>query len=277
MSNITHGTLSTPITASTYGSDDHVITDYIEFPESTTPSTPSSAKAKLYVKSDGRFYSMGDDGIEHGPFDSGGGVPTYPAGWTLDAVPVDQGYEFAGRLAMPGAFSYHGMASGDFTWLPEGPWAHYDAVQDMMYLDVTGIGDFEAMVHSYGISGSDACMPGIGILNSSGDGSACIGWSNGSSYHIAVSGWQYSSFGTAITNSGYPINSGPMYQSIKRVGTTVTARVANGENVTTLVGPDAGRTVTSGVYLAIGTYWTGGSPHVRAIRRLCLSTPDLGI
>lgn len=54
--------------------DAHDVDTYIELNEISTPSTPASTKARLYVKSDGRVYSIDDGGIEYGPFDVAGPV-----------------------------------------------------------------------------------------------------------------------------------------------------------------------------------------------------------
>ena len=54
-----------------------LIDGYAVFNEESAPSTPPSGQAYIYVKSDGRFYSKGDDGVERGPFDvaaGGGGI-----------------------------------------------------------------------------------------------------------------------------------------------------------------------------------------------------------
>lgn len=52
--------------------DEHIVDGAIVADEISSPSTPSSGTSALYAKSDGRWYSKGDDGVEHGPFSSGG-------------------------------------------------------------------------------------------------------------------------------------------------------------------------------------------------------------
>lgn len=52
--------------------DEHDIDGALQMAEISSPSTPSSGQSLLYPKSDGRWYSKGDDGVEHGPFSSGG-------------------------------------------------------------------------------------------------------------------------------------------------------------------------------------------------------------
>lgn len=53
--------------------DQGTVANYLDWSEQAAPGTPGAAKARLYVKSDGRFYSMDDAGVEYGPFDAGGG------------------------------------------------------------------------------------------------------------------------------------------------------------------------------------------------------------
>ena len=74
---VTDSGVGTEVSSSEWN-DDHLVDDYIQFDEASTPSTPSSGFARVYAKSDGRIYSIGDDGIERGPFDMGAAPAGYP-------------------------------------------------------------------------------------------------------------------------------------------------------------------------------------------------------
>lgn len=60
---LTTPTLTTPLSSS-----------YQDFTEIAAPGTPASNTSRLYVKSDGKFYSKDDAGVEVGPFGSAGGA-----------------------------------------------------------------------------------------------------------------------------------------------------------------------------------------------------------
>jgi hypothetical protein len=51
-----------------------VVSNYLDFTEGSAPGTPASGKARLYVKTDGLFYSKDDAGAESGLSGGGGGT-----------------------------------------------------------------------------------------------------------------------------------------------------------------------------------------------------------
>lgn len=218
-------------------------------PEIATPATPTAGNARIYPKSDGRFYSIDDAGNEFGPFDAagGGGGPLL----YVDSLAVGAfGDDFADMSGWTATGSVSNTLITDIV---------YDAtVQDLLFPSATGSTDrytksapdtdFTAYLTQYGLSSSN--MQGIAYVNTSGTGVG-ITWHSGVIWAIVVSGWNYSSSPNQvlIDPPDWPIAASP-YK-----GTAVTFRLArSGSDIIIACSYDGGN-----VWNAVHTF-TGGSP-----------------
>lgn len=135
--------------------------------------------------------------------------------------------------------------------------------------------DFEVAVLMSGIS-SGGNMPGISILDSSGNGMGCSVNYGGSAYSWTVATFGYGS--TGRTGTAVSDTMSPHWLAIRRSSATTWRfrHSLDGASWTTVGSPET-RTITNARLFFIGTLWTTGGTQPMTIHRLVYGTADLGL
>lgn len=262
---------SPPITTTGWDAA-HTVTT-ITMPEGSAPSTPSSGNAVIYVKTDGRFYSKGSDGVEHGPFDSASAA--FDADGTTDLYGLDS---LAGSAnILDDKFNYASWSAFTAVWTPRNL-----ATDKILVLPGHGLLCTEGASSGTGIEyvlGTGNCdvilglqamrlvnsgdMLGIHQVDSStGNGSGFTENYDGNSYSWTVSGRAYG--GTGTNYGAAPANKRSDGRRFclgwKRNGTTNTFYTRNASTGSwTTIGSDT-RTAQNRLFLGSIYAPNGASP-----------------
>ena len=250
---------------------------YLDGVEGAAPGTPASGRARLYVKSDGRFYSKDSAGVEYGPFDAAGGGGSdpreFPAAWTLDDIALGSGVQFDEAAGTPTGMSVAGtIASGDYQSMP-GLDLILDA-GDHLYIADPG-GDLEAMWHFSDLVDHNG-MYGIGFVDNSGTGHCFVQYQN-VLYQMAATTYQYSGTGASVGSFTYDRANGfgHMWIAVKRVGTSLTARFSL--NGTSFSSATTGVTNSTSTRIAVGRWYGGNGGKTVRSHRLVVAAGTLGV
>lgn len=248
---------------------------YFDATEAAAPGTPATGKVRLYAKTDGRIYSKDDAGVEYGPFDVGGGSDPrdYPAAYTLDDIAIGGGIEFDDAAGLPAGMTAIGtIASTDYAAMP-GLDLLLDHGEHLSMADPGG--DLEVMLHFSDAQTNDQ-MHGIGFLNSSGTGHCFVQYQQ-SLYQMGVTTYQYSATGGSVGSQTVDLGMfGHQWIAVKRVGTTLTARMSRDGTAAGFSSATAGVTNSTSTQIVIGRFFSSGGKKLR-VHRLVIATPDLGV
>lgn len=249
---------------------------YLDATEAAAPATPASGKVRIYAKSDGRVYSKDDGGVEYGPFDVGGGSDprAYPAAYTLDALSIGSGIEFDDAAGTPSGMSVLGtIGSGDNVSMP-GLDLILDA-GDHYYIADPG-GNLEVMLHFSGTY-DEGGMYGVGFIDNSGNGHCFVQYQD-TLYQMAAASAQYSGTGASQAKAVDNINTwGHQWIAVKRVGTTLTARMSVDGTAAGFSAATTGVTNSTSTRIAIGRWYSGNGGKKMRIHRLVIAAPNLGV
>ena len=112
-------------------------------------------------------------------------------------------------------------------------------------------GDFEAVLELSGENGGG--MPGIGMLDAVGTGSAGVIYNDGSIYNMNIVAYVYSSTGNGAAN-GLTLDNRHHWLAVKRVGSNLQTKVSNnGTSFTAYT--TAGTLSGTATQLTIGRFW----------------------
>lgn len=257
--------------------DAPVIGDYAVFTEASAPSTPSSGLVAVYAKSDGRIYSKDDGGTEYGPFDAGGGSDPrdFPSAYTLDDLALGSGILFNEAAGVPTGMTALGtIASTDYAAMP-GLDLLLDA-GDHLYLADPG-GDLEAMIHFSDTDDANG-MFGIGFIDNSGNGHCFVQYQN-NLYQMAAASNLYSGTGTNIGSQTIDATNTFAHQwiAVKRVGTTLTARMSRDGTSAGFSSATTGVTNSTSTRIAVGRWFGGNGGKKVRMHQLVIAAPNLGV
>lgn len=286
MSGITHSKLSGSVPPKIDGDDwdgDHLV-GVIEATEQSTPATPASTHSLLYPKSDGRWYSKGDDGIEHGPFSSGGAdlsafrlssVKDAPGDLALGTYGDE--FEYASHAALASAWSVNSIpvmnAAGSAADV------HFAGGSGrVMYKSTTGF-DATNWEVAFLFSGfvDRGGMFGIGVYDTSGNGTAVSPYSDGNSYSWNITAYAYASTGTS-GGVNYTAHSDgtPTWFALKKAGTTYRFRAStDGTTWTTVVASFTGPSAPARI--GFGRHYVNGNDATLLVHRFVYGTATLGL
>lgn len=244
--------------------DQGVIT-YLDGTGAAAPGTPASGKARLYVKTDGRFYSKDAAGVEYGPFDAGGGSasPTL----YIDTLGMSVLEEFDTNM---GAWTAGGSPSASSVVTSE----PYDATAIDLTFPTAGdcyyraidSGDFEYYLVVCGFTNGAASPPtavggmmGLMIVDNSGNGSATIIYNDTQAYRMVVAANAYSSTGAALSTVPTAIATGYVaVLQIKKVGSTITHGISFNGGFSYLTSTTTNTTATR---IQIGRLFSSGGTN----------------
>lgn len=275
----TAGTLniSAAATGTGGGLNDQGTFSYLDASEAAAPGTPAANKARLYAKSDGRFYSKDDAGVEYGPFSSGGALTGERKTWdTAASYPLSADgseFEFANLTAFNAVWTRRNIADAD-VWNPPGSQTEirFDAEGDAIYKSATFSANMWVVLEWS--EGDDIDnMFGVAIVNSAGTGMAC-GIYQGGVYNIAIATWAYpGSFGNVVNPSAADyqqlVNGQHSWLGLERISTN-DYRGAYSIDGTTWGGRPAANTPTSftPAYIGVVRMFTNGVTRWRRIHRI---------
>lgn len=283
MTNITHsfasaksdGADATLVRPSDWNAE-HVITGALELAEISSPSTPASAKSLIYPKSDGRWYTKGDDGVEIGPLGAAGSTIQYPP--LKPGSPLD---DFA-AASLDGAWSARSN-TGSFTTghvLTQSiDGSHVDmmfaAQSGAIYRSTTNV-DQEWQVggmRPMGVAASSDHMFGIAIVDTSGNGVGVVSYSDNNAYLAKIDTWTYNSQqgtisgtgGAGLGHSAASLGNEPVWMRLTRVTNTWDAYISvDGRAWTHHSSATYDRTITA-AHLVVGMLYPTGAKSMRLI------------
>jgi hypothetical protein len=261
----------------------HQIVDYVDYPKVAEPSPPAAGKVRNFAGTDGKMYSIDENGVVSGPFEEGGGadlsafrlasIKDAPGDLALGAFGSEFEYADSAALAADGWTVNQGLLS------PSGSCVlhSHSGGASVLAKAVSGWdSDWEV---AFLISGhiSNGGMVGITASDSSGNGRGFIAYSDGSTYDMGLSGWSYS--GTGSGASGYTTwqDGLPTWVALRKTsGNVWRLRFSrDGTSWSTHSGYSGGITTTR---VGFGRIYSGnGFPVMMNIHRFVYGTPDLGL
>lgn len=251
--------------------------------EAAAPGTPTTGKAYIYVKSDGRVYSKGDDGVERGPFDQGG--------VDLSAFRLSGVKDSPNDLALGtygDEFEYASNAAFDAVWTTVGGGRRYVGAS-AAFIDMRSGGcgitrstsgfasDFEV---AFLVSGHEANggMVGIGVYNSSGNGNAWTPYDDGTSREWNISGYNYNTTGDNIGSTYTGWNDGRVvWWALRKNGTNWRLRYSTDGTTWTTIGTVSQTVTFDRIGFIRHHSFGGGTTQMMAIHRFVYGAPDIGL